>query len=136
LMHKTVHTDQYNYVTNSGRRIHPSLLENVKRLYPSEVDPVAAAPQITPNFLFPRNYQMWDGATRNFLDESAANVFANAKHAAQGNTRLVSIFKNDYACPGGEGRANEGFNSATRKQASLYGDGVRSLNIFDLDKLV
>ena len=65
---------------------------------------------------------------RNWVDESAANVFANTKHAANKKVNLLSIYRSTTGV-GGEGRDTVG-------GSPTYGVGVRSLNMFDLDRLV
>ena len=63
-----------------------------------------------------------------FLDESAAETFANAKHCAvgkSGNARLVSIYFPYTATRIGD--------SATNSVKSL-GKGIKSVNIFDLER--
>ena len=72
----------------------------------------------------------WQGYMRNWLDESSSNVFTNAKHAASKKVNSLSIYRStaDYA-RGGEGRDGQADNAT-------YGVGVRSLNLFDLDRLL
>jgi len=71
----------------------------------------------------------WQGYLRNFLDESASDVFANAKHGASKMIKLCSIFRsNTNPLMGGEGRDGDG--------SYTFGKGCRSLNLFDLDKLI
>ena len=60
-----------------------------------------------------------------WLDESAANTFANAKNAAfpySGRKQLVNIYRATTSPYG------EGYNSDT----SGYGNGLRSVNLFDI----
>jgi hypothetical protein len=62
------------------------------------------------------------------LDESAANTFANAKHAAQGKygtNKLVTIYK-AIRQPTGEGYDAD--------KVAGHGQGFLSANIFDLDR--
>jgi len=64
---------------------------------------------------------------RVFLDESAANMFGNAKNAATGKSnrpKLVTIFDSQ--------RVESGDDMSV--SSSPYGVGVRSLNNFDLNK--
>tara|TARA_R110000824_G_scaffold35687_2_gene111580 strand:- start:1372 stop:2313 length:942 start_codon:yes stop_codon:yes gene_type:complete len=84
--------------------------------------------QLHPNMPVPPLHLGWQGYMRNWVDESAVNVFANAKHAANKKVNLVSIYRSTTAL-GGEGRDTLGGNPT-------YGVGVRSLNMFDLDRLV
>ena len=72
----------------------------------------------------------WQGYMRNFLDESSSCVFTNAKHAASKKVNLLSIYRStaEYG-RGGEGRDGQADNAT-------YGVGVRSLNLFDLDRLL
>jgi len=82
-----------------------------------------------PNFPIPPIHMEWQGYLRNFLDESAAETFANAKHGASKMIKLCSIFRSHTdPLTGGEGRDGSGDYT--------FGHGVRSLNIFDLNKLV
>ena len=65
--------------------------------------------------------------TRVFLDESASNMFANAKNASTGTSRrpkLVTIFDSRIV-PQGDGTSVSGIND---------GVGIHSLNNFDLNK--
>ena len=73
----------------------------------------------------------WQGYLRNFLDESASNAFANSRHGASKMIKLCSIFRS-HTNPdkGGEGR------DGTIAGNYTFGLGVRSLNMFDLDKLI
>tara|TARA_R100000458_G_C8235173_1_gene215729 strand:+ start:123 stop:518 length:396 start_codon:yes stop_codon:yes gene_type:complete len=68
------------------------------------------------------------GFMRNWLDDTGANLFQNAKHLAEDKVNGVSIYRSHRGA-GGEGR-----DSDTDKQS--FGVGVRSLNLFDLDRLV
>ena len=82
-----------------------------------------------PNFPIPPIHMEWQGYLRNFLDESAGDTFANAKHGASKMVKLCSIFRsNTNPLKGGEGRDGSGDYT--------YGLGVRSLNMFDLNKLI
>jgi hypothetical protein len=86
--------------------------------------------QLHPAFPIPPLHVGWQGYMRNWLDESAANVFANARHAANKKVNLLSIYKSSTnADIGGEGRDKTTGNPT-------YGVGVRSLNVFDLNRLV
>ena len=81
------------------------------------------------NFPIPPIHMDWQGYLRNFLDESASDVFANSKHAASKLIKLCSIYRsNTNPTMGGEGR--DGADAYT------FGKGCRSLNLFDLDKLI
>jgi len=85
--------------------------------------------QLFPLFPMPPIHMEWQGYLRNFLDESAAETFANAKHGASKMIKLCSIFRSHTdPLTGGEGRDGSGDYT--------FGHGVRSLNIFDLNKLV
>ena len=86
--------------------------------------------QAFPNFPIPPIHMEWQGYLRNFLDESAAETFANAKHGANKMVKLCSIFRSHTGyTSGGEGRDGFG-NDCT------YGLGVRSLNMFDMFKQI
>ena len=70
------------------------------------------------------------GYMRNWFDESAAGMWQNAKHMAEDKVNGVSIYRSHMGGQsGGEGR------DADMDKAS-FGVGVRSLNIFDLERLV
>ena len=84
--------------------------------------------QLHPQMPVPPLHLGWQGYMRNWVDESAANVFANTKHAANKKVNLLSIYRSTTGL-GGEGRDTVGGNAS-------YGVGVRSLNMFDLDRLV
>ena len=71
----------------------------------------------------------WQGYLRNFLDESAGDTFANAKHGASKMIKLCSIYRSHTnPLTGGEGRDGSAHYT--------YGLGVRSINMFDLTKLI
>ena len=86
--------------------------------------------QLHPVLALPPLHVDWQGYIRNWVDESAANVFANARHGANKKVNLVSIYRSstDYTI-GGEGRD-------TDTVGPTFGVGVRSLNIFDLNRLL
>ena len=70
------------------------------------------------------------GYMRNWFDESAAGMWQNAKHMAEDKVNGVSIYRSHMGGhTGGEGR------DCDTDKAS-FGVGVRSLNIFDLERLV
>ena len=70
------------------------------------------------------------GFMRNWLDESAAGMWQNAKHMAEDKVNGLSIYRSHMGgSTGGEGRDHN-------TQHCSYGVGVRSLNIFDLERLV
>ena len=84
-----------------------------------------------PNFPVPPLHMDWQGYLRNFFDESASNVFANTRHGASKMIKLCSIFRSHTdPIEGGEGRDGNVAGNFT------FGLGVRSLNMFDLDKLI
>ena len=84
-----------------------------------------------PNFPIPPLHMDWQGYLRNFLDESASNAFANSRHGASKMVKLCSIFRSHTnPLEGGEGRDGPVAGNYT------FGLGVRSLNMFDLDKLI
>lgn len=71
----------------------------------------------------------WQGYLRNWLDESASHIFANAMHSANKKVNLLSIFRSTTEKDrGGEGR--DGVHTS-----EAFGVGVRSLNVFDLDSI-
>ena len=70
------------------------------------------------------------GYMRNWLDESAAGMFQNAKHMAEDKVNGVSIYRSHMGGKsGGEGRDHDALDCS-------YGVGVRSLNLFDLERLI
>ena len=75
------------------------------------------------------------GYMRNWLDESAAGMWQNAKHMAEDKVNGLSIYRSHMGgLTGGEGRdCDAEFDSGG---ACSYGVGVRSLNVFDLERLV
>ena len=83
--------------------------------------------ELHPGFAIPPLRCDWEGHFNNRLDESALNLFANAKHAASKKVNLLSIHKSTDT-EGGIARDSEGITS--------FGVGVRSLNIFELNQLV
>jgi hypothetical protein len=88
------------------------------------------AGQLHPSYPIPPLHLGWQGYLRNWVDESAANVFANARHGANKKVNLLSIYRSSTdATVGGEGR-----DQATGNPT--FGLGVRSLNMFDLNRLV
>ena len=87
--------------------------------------------QLHPRFPVPPLHLDWQGYLRNFIDESAANVFANARHASSKQVNLLSIYRSTTAWrTGGEGR------DATSEHSPTFGVGVKSLNMFSLDRLL
>jgi len=115
-----------------GRRFGDVGLEDYSQMYASTEDGLVQPAQ--GNVLFARPYMDWGGMFRNYLDESAADVFANSKHLANSqNIRGCTIYRSSYnPHEGGEGR--DAANSSN--QALTFGVGCRSLNIFDLEELV
>ena len=84
---------------------------------------------LRPMMPIPPIHMEWQGYLRNFLDESSADTFANSKHSANKMVKQCSIFRSTTdPLTGGEGR--DGTEDYT------FGHGVRSLNLFDLNKLV
>ena len=74
----------------------------------------------------------WQGYMRNFLDESSSNVFTNAKHAASKKVNSLSIYRSTAEY----NRGGEGRDGGSNLNSTTYGVGVRSLNLFDLDRLL
>jgi|TARA_R110000824_G_scaffold283130_1_gene471491 hypothetical protein len=75
------------------------------------------------------------GFMRNWLDESAAGMWQNAKHMAEDKVNGVSIYRSHMGgLTGGEGRDSD--VEFTAGGYASFGVGVRSLNIFDLERLV
>ena len=70
------------------------------------------------------------GFMRNWFDETAAGMWQNAKHMAEDKVNGVSIYRSYRSAQGGgEGRDCKASNSS-------FGVGVRSLNLFDLERLM
>ena len=70
------------------------------------------------------------GYMRNWFDETASNMWQNVKHLAEDKVNGVSIYRSTYGGGGGgEGRD-------CNADESSYGVGVRSLNMFDLERLL
>lgn len=89
------------------------------------------AGQLHPSFALPPLHLGWQGYLRNFLDQSAAYCFSNSLHAANKKINLLSIYRSTtYGLYGGEGR------DAPASDYPTWGPGVRSLNLFSLDRLV
>ena len=87
--------------------------------------------QLHPQYPIPPLHLGWQGYIRNWVDESAASVFANARHGASKKVNLLSIYRSDTrGLRGGEGR------DSTFAEKPTYGVGVKSLNLFDLDRLL
>jgi hypothetical protein len=83
-----------------------------------------------PNMSIPPLHMDWQGYMRNWLDESASNLFTNAKHAASKKVNSLSIYRSTTeGRRGGEGRDSNEWNAS-------FGVGCRSLNLFDLDRLL
>lgn len=86
--------------------------------------------ELHPVFPFPPLHMGWQGYIRNWLDESAVSVFSNARHGASKKVNLLSIYRSSTSpSVGGEGRD-------AASGAPTFGLGVRSLNMFDLNRLV
>ena len=89
--------------------------------------------QLHPAFAVPPLRMRWEGYLDNMFDETALCTWANAKHAANKKVGLLSVYKsNKLPYRGGEGR--DGMSLAGREIS--FGEGVRSLNIFELKQLV
>ena len=84
--------------------------------------------QLHPALAVPPLRMKWSGYLDNRVDESAASLFANARHAANKKVNLVSIDKSTVLT-GGSGRDSN-------QTASTFGLGVRSLDTFELTQLV
>jgi hypothetical protein len=70
------------------------------------------------------------GFMRNWLDETAAGMWQNGKHLAEDKVNGVSIYR---SYRGGQG-GGEGRDCRTNNGS--FGVGVRSLNLFDLERLM
>ena len=124
-----VNADKLNITGDDRRYFANSMLEDAEISPIADLDDSSDNIQLFPNFPIPPIHMEWQGYLRNFLDESAGDTFANAKHGANKMVKLCSIFRsNTDPIRGGEGRDGSGDYT--------FGHGVRSLNIFDLNKLV
>ena len=84
--------------------------------------------QLHPELIVPPIRMKWSGYLDNRVDESAASLFSNARHAANKKVNLLTLYDSSTGT-GGEGRTS--LNTTTS-----FGLGVRSLNIFELNQLV
>lgn len=66
-----------------------------------------------------------DGYLRNYLDETALNMFANAKHCTEDHVKMVGVIRESIDSTGvGEGSDH----------AVSHGAGIKSINTFELGK--
>ena len=99
---------------------------------PTSLDASAAflTQAMSPQFPIPPLGMDWQGYMRHWLDETAANTFQNAKHLSEDKVNGVSIYRSvQDTYKGGEGRDGE-------PGGTTFGAGVRSLNLFDLERLL
>lgn len=85
---------------------------------------------MSPQFPIPPIHMDWQGYLRHWFDETASNTWQNTKHLSEDKVNGVSIYRSvmdTYA--GGEGRDGD-------PEGTTFGAGVRSLNLFDLDRLL
>lgn len=95
---------------------------NASALYPSVLQRNASNQIVASGYYYGNTMTDPNGYTRVLLDESAANVFANAKHCSvgkSGNSKLVSIY---YPY------------NAVQVGSSYTETGVKSPNTFDLQR--
>ena len=91
--------------------------------------------QLHPSFTLPPLHLKWQGYLSNHLDESSANLFANAKHGSSKMINLCTVYRAvTQSRAGGVGR--DGYTSEYLFDPLTYGTGVRSLNTFELTQLV
>ena len=82
-----------------------------------------------PEFPLPPINMEWQGYMRNWFDQTASNVWQNAKHMSEDKVNGCSIYRSHQSgAAGGEGR--------DAGSTYTYGVGVRSLNLFDMDRLL
>jgi len=82
-----------------------------------------------PEFPQPPLSMDWQGYMRNWFDQTASNVWQNVKHLSEDKVNGCSIYRSyQSGAAGGEGR--------DAPSTYTYGVGVRSLNLFDLDRLL
>ena len=82
-----------------------------------------------PEFPLPPINMDWQGYMRNWFDQTASNTWQNAKHLSEDKVNGVSIYRSHQSGgAGGEGR--------DAGSTYTYGVGVRSLNLFDMDRLL
>ena len=70
------------------------------------------------------------GYTRNWFDETGASLWQNVKHLAEDKVNGVSIYRSTMSPVGG------GEGPDCDPTMGSYGVGVRSLNLFDLDRML
>tara|TARA_R110000765_G_scaffold106027_1_gene196319 strand:+ start:1275 stop:5099 length:3825 start_codon:yes stop_codon:yes gene_type:complete len=107
---------------------HPAGIQGVLSQY---VDAAGNTRINVPGMPIPPLHMDWQGYMRNFLDESGANLFTNAKHASSKKVNAVSIY---HSTTNAFGIGGEGRDADTTD--ATYGVGCRSLNLFDLDRLL
>jgi len=85
---------------------------------------------MAPVMPMPPLHMEWQGYLRNFFDQTASNVWQNTKHLSEDKVNGVSIYRSHRGTfNGGEGRDGD-------TKWSSFGVGVRSLNLFDLDRVL
>ena len=90
--------------------------------------------QAAPAFPIPPLNMDWQGYLRNWFDETASNTWQNAKHLAEDKVNGVSIYRSHRSSlAGGEGR-EAGIGGVDGVVS--YGKGVRSLNLFEFERLM
>jgi len=87
-----------------------------------------------PAFPAPPLNMDWQGYMRNWMDSTAANVFQNAKHLSEDKVNGLSIYRSHRSSLGG-GEGRDAGQGGADGQVS-YGKGVRSLNLFDFERLM
>jgi len=107
---------------------HPAGIQGMINEY---VDARGVTRRNVPGMPIPPLHMDWQGYMRNFLDESGANLFTNAKHASSKKVNALSIY---HSTTNALGVGGEGRDADTAD--ATYGVGCRSLNLFDLDRLL
>ena len=87
-----------------------------------------------PAFPLPPINMDWQGYMRNWFDETGANTWQNCKHLAEDKVNGVSIYRSHRSSLGG-GEGREAGVGGPNGQVG-YGAGVRSLNLFDFERLM
>jgi hypothetical protein len=90
--------------------------------------------QAAPAFPLPPINMDWQGYMRNWFDETASNTWQNVKHLAEDKVNGVSIYRSHRGSLGG-GEGREAGTGQPDGQVA-YGAGVRSLNLFDFERLM
>lgn len=101
---------------------------NLSSVYKSILSPIGTSSVAASGFFYASSFMFSPYTVRVLLDESAANSFANAKHNTVGKSgfgKVISVYMPYTGVYGGDSATN-----TVRDR----GDGVKSVNTFDLEK--